>query len=247
MDSAGAIDPRTHRALAGASRVRVLEFLRAHGAAVTAPEVADRVGLHPNTVRLHLDHLAEAGLVDRATERRTGPGRPRLLYTAATPAPGLAPPQPAGAPEDGYQVLAGILAGHLEGASPHAAADAADAGRAWARSLPARAPEPAPGAVTEDEATAHVVRVLDDLGFQPSLRGGGVVDLHRCPFQQVAERHSQVVCGVHLGLMQGVLDELAAPLHATRLEPFVAPGLCRAHLTPAPDGQGRTAHPPKGF
>jgi len=247
VDDAGSIDPRTHRALAGVSRVRVLEFLRARGAAATAPEVADQVGLHPNTVRLHLDHLAEAGLVARVAEPRTGPGRPRLLYSASAPSPALAPPQPDGAPEDGYQVLAGILAGHLEGSSPHAAAEAADAGRAWARSLTGREPAPERGAVTDAEATARVVQVLDDLGFQPSLAGGGVVDLHRCPFQQVAEQHSQVVCGVHLGLMQGVLDELAAPLRAARLEPFVAPGLCRAHLAPAPDGRGRTSPPPKGF
>ena len=32
--------------------------------------------------------------------------------------------------------------------------------------------------------------------------------------------------------MQGLLDDLAAPVHATRLEPFVAPGVCLAHLTP---------------
>jgi predicted ArsR family transcriptional regulator len=230
------IDPRTHRVLAGTSRVRILELLRARGAALTAPEVAAQVGLHPNTVRMHLDQLAEAGLVTCARERRTGPGRPRLLFTAAA----AAAPGPDRAEEDGYRMLAGLLAGHLERAGERSAADVADAGREWARAFPV----PAGPAPTAAEATERVVQVLDELGFAPRVPvPGGPVELHRCPFQQVAERHSRIVCGVHLGLMQGLLDDLAAPVHAARLEPFVAPGLCLAHLTPATSGPGLPTDP----
>jgi predicted ArsR family transcriptional regulator len=126
-------------------------------------------------------------------------------------------------------VLAGVLAGRLEEISARPAEDAAAAGRAWARTLAAAAP--APG--TTGEATERLIAALDELGFAPARPAGadGPIELHRCPFHQVATQHSAVVCGVHLGLMQGLLDDLTAPLHATRLEPFVAPGVCRAHLT----------------
>lgn len=239
------IDPRTHRVLAGASRVRVLEFLRARGAALTAPEVAMEVGLHANTVRLHLDQLADAGLVTREREPRRGPGRPRLLFAAVPPkAP---PPAAENAPdEDGYRVLAGILAGHLEReAGADAAAEAMAAGRDWARTLTPTDGRPAPG--TPAEARQRVVQVLDGLGFAPADTGPErPIELHRCPFHQVAEEHSLVVCGVHLGLMQGVLDDVAAPLRATRLEPFVAPGLCLAHLEAPADEAGSHDPDPAG-
>lgn len=241
------IDPRTHRVLAGASRVRVLEFLRASGVALSAPEVAAQVGLHANTVRMHLDQLADGGLVTRGRERRSGPGRPRLLFTAVPP-----PEPPAvgdAAPlEDGYRVLAGVLAGHLEReAGTEAAAGAIAAGRDWARTVAPTADSAAPA--TPAGARQRVVQVLDRLGFAPADLGpASPIELHRCPFRQVAEEHSLVVCGVHLGLMQGVLDDVAAPLRVTRLEPFVSPGLCLAHLdaltgeagphVPDPAGQG---------
>jgi predicted ArsR family transcriptional regulator len=219
------IDPRAHRVLAGASRVRVLEHLRARRTAVTAPELAEQLGLHPNTVRLHLDQLAGAGLVTARPEPRPGPGRPRLLYAAVIPP---APP----AEDEGYRTLAGILAGHVEATAAHPADEAAGVGRAWARSLAGTA-GPAQVPADPEAATEHLVRLMDGLGFAPSATGaGGPIELHRCPFRQVAEQHSRVVCGVHLGLIQGVLDEISAPLRATRLEPFVRPGLCLAHLAP---------------
>lgn len=237
------IDPRAHRVLAGASRVRVLEHLRGRAAAATATEIGEHLGLHPNTVRLHLEQLTEAGLVTRTAQQRTGPGRPRWLYSARPVAPD---------PEaESFRTLAGLLAGQLEATSDRPGDEAAAAGRAWGRTLvgPREGTDPA-------AATADLVRLMDRLGFAPAQPDAdGPVELHRCPFGEVAEQHSGVVCGVHLGLMQGALEALGAPLEATRLEPFVAPGLCLAHLTP-PSGVGgrgkrvpRTPHrqPTEGF
>jgi predicted ArsR family transcriptional regulator len=247
VPSPAAFDPRTYRALAGRSRWRVLEHLRASGAPLSATEVAGALGLHANTVRLHLDQLTEAGLVARQRDARGGPGRPRLLFTAGPPE--AAPPTEQ---DDGYRGLAAVLAARLEEVSAAPADDARGAGRSWARSLagPAAAP------VAAAEATARLIATLDELGFAPvATADGSQIDLHRCPFQQVAERHADVVCGVHLGLMQGLLDDLAAPVHAARLEPFVAPGLCRAHLVrrepsaahDVPAAAGTAALPTEGF
>ena len=50
----------------------------------SAPELADALGLHANTVRLHLERLREAGLVDVEAVHRGTVGRPaaRLLARA---------------------------------------------------------------------------------------------------------------------------------------------------------------------
>jgi hypothetical protein len=56
---------------------------------------------------------------------------------------------------------------------------------------------------------------------------------------EVAEAYGHVVCAVHLGLMQGALAELRAPLTADSLEPFVEPSLCIASLGDLPPATRR--------
>jgi predicted ArsR family transcriptional regulator len=49
---------------------------------VNVSEVADQVGVHPNTARfLHLETLADDGVVERVSQS-SGPGRPRVGYRA---------------------------------------------------------------------------------------------------------------------------------------------------------------------
>lgn len=48
-----------------------------------------------------------------------------------------------------------------------------------------------------------------------------------------ARAHAQVVCPIHLGLMQGAMAAWDAPVTVNRLEPFAEPDLCVAHLAPA--------------
>ncbi len=267
-----AIDPRAHAVLSGISRVAVLEVLRASPEPLTADAIATRVGLHPNTVRSHLDRLTEAGLATEAAEVLGRPGRPRLLFRAA--------PSPEDAPEDSYRVLAGILAEGMAarstgaqptGAQPTGAlptgtltgADAAaSAGSRWGRRL-ATARTEADAAASADMASrptsrpasrAHalerVVAILDEVGFSPMLGGTDrgapaetasdaadapvVIELHRCPFIDVARSQADIVCSVHRGLIQGALERLDAPFGRVTLEPFARPGVCLARLESTP-------------
>ena len=54
--------------------------------------------------------------------------------------------------------------------------------------------------------------------------------MQHCPFGEVADTYRRIVCSVHLGLIQGALDELGGELEADDLTPFVRPGVCVAHL-----------------
>jgi predicted ArsR family transcriptional regulator len=213
-----------HRALAGASRVRVLEALRGNGSA-TVSELAELVGLAPNTVRLHLDQLVDAQLVIRERGEPTGRGRPRQIYSAVLDAD---------VSEGAYRELARLLAETLASVGPAAESAAMATGRAWGSELVAQSPaaESGPGGDSDRE---QVVALMDDLGFEPRLaEDGAAVEMHHCPFHQVAQQHSDVVCGLHLGLMQGAFMQLGSPTHATRLEPFATPRMCLAHLGVGP-------------
>lgn len=208
----------------GASRARVLGVLQAQRAALGVEQISAQVGLHPNTVRFHLDGLVDAGLVHRTVEDRDQPGRPRTLYTAN------AASAPAG--RRSYRLLAEVLTSFLAGQSEHPSRDAEDAGTAWGRFLTER-PEPF-GKVDVVQATDRLVDMLDEVGFEPeAVRRGRKREilLHHCPFRETAERHRDVVCSVHLGLMRGMLGELDAPLEVQRLDAFVESGLCVARLT----------------
>jgi predicted ArsR family transcriptional regulator len=228
---------RADLASAGSSREAVMDSLRQAGAPLTVYDLAERVGLHANTIRFHLARLVAAGLVREAPAAPSGPGRPRLVY-AVVPGEPLHPEPPA------YRLLAQILASHLAASAPDAAASAILAGRRWGQFLTERQ---APlRRLDAPAATERLVGMFAELGFQPeAAEDGRRILLHRCPFREVAERQPEVVCSVHLGLMRGALATLGAPLEATRLEPFVTPQLCVARLeeaggaTPAGTSAGR--------
>ena len=76
--------------------------------------------------------------------------------------------------------------------------------------------------------------MMTDLGFAPEPAGDTAdrIRLRHCPFLELAEEYSSTVCPLHLGLMQGALTEIRAPIAATRLEPFAEPSACLVHLSP---------------
>ncbi len=204
----------------GRRRSQVLAVLQRSPTPLPVSEVARRLGLHLNTARFHLDHLVRGGQVDRTTEPRATPGRPRTLYRAL---PG------ASSGRRNYRLLAEILAGSLTGQATEPAAAATAAGRAWGRSMADRPPT----RPDSESATTGLVAVLDRVGFAPEEVTVGRrrrVLLHHCPFLEAAQRNPEVVCAVHLGLMQGVLDEMRAPVVAERLEPWATPQTCVTHL-----------------
>jgi len=235
--------------LSGVSRVAVLEVVRSDGP-LDVQAIAQRVGLHQNTVRAHLDQLMEARLVESSVSPRTTPGRPRLNFAAV-----------AGTltdPADSYRTLAGLLAGAVGASTPAPGAVAAGLGRRWGHQA-VRAGGPVgdvpDGREVDDVVVARLVALLVAVGFEPAVSEprtdtglrteaepdvpgsraadrSTLLELHRCPFVDVAREHRDVVCGVHLGLMQGALEQLDAQTMTVRLEPFARPDLCLVHLTP---------------
>jgi predicted ArsR family transcriptional regulator len=210
----------------------VLRELRAAPGPVGIAELADRLGVHPNTVRFHLTSLLRAGQVERVEADPGGPGRPPQLFR---PVRGMDPAGPRR-----YQLMAEILADQLA-AGPEPAARAVEAGRTWARRLAAPTTAAAGPEAGAPDAVARLVGLLDDLGFAPEAptadptgpgdAGGPVrIGLRNCPFLALAEARQEVVCPVHLGLMRGALEAWGAPVTVARLEPFVAADLCVAHV-----------------
>jgi predicted ArsR family transcriptional regulator len=203
-------------------RDEVLALLRASTTPLSINEIADRMVIHPNTVRFHLEALVKTGQAESVQGDHAKPGRPPLMYQAV---PGM---DPAG--HRNYRMLADILVDALA-QQPDPSARAAAAGRAWAGQLAGPAPAPRRG-----QAVDRLTSLLSDLGFAPEKRsnptGVGEIGLRSCPFLELAYAHRKVVCPIHLGLMQGALNVWEAPVTVDALTPFAEPGLCVAHLAP---------------
>jgi predicted ArsR family transcriptional regulator len=219
-------------------RDQVLDIVQRAPEPVGVSEVADQVGVHPNTARFHLEALVDDGVVERVPQSPSGPGRPRVGYRAL-------PGQALGDVRR-YRLLAEILLGNLSATTGDPSAAATAVGRTWGAHL---VPRPAPSHdVTREEAISRLTTMLDELNFAPEPAGEGPgpsdrVRLRHCPFLELAEPHRDIVCPLHLGLMQGALSELRAPVTVTSLEPFAETSACLAHLTPVAHHRREPRHP----
>jgi predicted ArsR family transcriptional regulator len=214
-----------HKALADDTRYRLFRYLRLSGRPVPVRELATRLGLHANTIRPHLRRLVDAGLV--ASETRRGPsavGRPQTVYTAVAMD---------NAEGRDYRLLADILATLMTG--PRARTGAEALAREWGDYLMTRHAPP-PGARRPGPNLAALREALAEAGFDPRFRRKGnrsvEIALRGCPFRDLLEEHRDLVCTVHRGLLEGMLEGSRPRLHLRSFEPLADRGsVCRVVAT----------------
>jgi predicted ArsR family transcriptional regulator len=234
-------------------RERVLQMVREHRGAIDAVELASRMELHVTTVRFHLDALCDEGAIERTRIYRDGVGRPRTGYRAVEE-------------RLDYRILAEILAMELGETTETRARRAQRAGQQWADRIAGSQDEAVAAQdatdTTEvgdplDRGAVLATEVFNRMGFDPELAAESepmaslsadskqivgrerVIRLRACPVRDLARAHPEVGCGIHLGLLQGLLDHAAAAAGqpdtrkqglSARLDPFVEPELCIARL-----------------
>lgn len=237
------------RVLADPSRYSVYQELAALAAPGTTGDIAGRVGLHPNTVRLHLEKLRDAGLAQSVPDRHGTVGRPQHLWSLRSTSPSL------GLEPAGMRLLAHLLA-DLAASQAANAEDAAEVGRRFAaeQTGPLRAgatdAEPCLGAIIEP-----LIEQLAALGFEPSLESAtepasatvmnlaaarpepadhaaapstaaapperAVISFARCPFRELAVVYPDLICELHRGITEGILGASAGPTGpGARLDAF---------------------------
>jgi predicted ArsR family transcriptional regulator len=213
------------RGRAGARRADILGSLRGSRHGLGIRDLSSVTGLHENTVRFHLDRLVADGLVTRTRVRAAGPGRPPLTYVAR---------REPDETRDNYALIARVLGDALAGSTTDPAAAARESGQAWGRASSGAPTESGPvGPSSWEVALDRLVTVQQDQGFAPEVDEGGagaVVRVHHCPFLALSQQDRTLPCSVHLGLIEGLLGDAGT---VDRLEPFVTPSLCLAHLSPA--------------
>ncbi len=184
------------KALGDETRFSMYQELASSTHPLSATELADRLGIHANTVRLHLERLREAGLVDLEAVHRGTVGRPQHVYALASGAPSLGFDPPS------YTLLAGLLAALAE----RVGADGEEAtaiGRKWGAEAGRR--------TRSRSCTKALTSELERLGFDPVAEADGdavsIAFLH-CPFRELAEAYPELVCNLHRGICEGVVKSV---------------------------------------
>lgn len=210
---------------------RVLHTLADHPEATVA-ELHAQLGGHPNSVRNHLDGLVAQGLVV-ASSRSHGPGRPALRYSLTPTGLSVARDRSRVGASEGLSSLLGLLLDEYE-QRQEPERDARLLGRTWA------------GRAGGDDGRQHetadpeaaVMSLLAQEGFAPIRRGEDIA-LLRCPVLAAAQAHPQVVCSIHLGMIESAYRRHGGRGEVT-LQPFGAPDSCLTRLHPSPS---RTENP----
>jgi predicted ArsR family transcriptional regulator len=182
--------------LAQPTRARLFAMLTELRRPAGTVELAERLGLHPNGVRVHLERLEAAGFVTRSRAPQTR-GRPRDAWSVSPTA------GPGGAPPTGFRELARWLARTIP-VRPGRLREVEATGRQIGREL-AGTGELQPG-------TETLYPTLAALGFQPhvdrSSAGRITYCLGNCPYKDAVRVNQPVVCTLHRGITRGLLDTL---------------------------------------
>lgn len=230
-------------ALAEPTRWDLYRVVAAAPEPMSREQTARAVGLPLHSVKFHLDRLVTEGLLEveyRRLTGRTGPGagRPAKLYRRAEQQVMIT------LPERRYELAGELLATAIERSvdteRPVAEAVhevARDAGLRIGRDARSRPP-------TGDDDTAHTVDVLAAHGYEPRRADSGIC-LGNCPFDRLATAHTELVCGMNLALLGGLLEGLEVRSLRARLDP--AAGLCCVRLAPtSAAGEAATPSGPAG-
>jgi predicted ArsR family transcriptional regulator len=173
---------------------------------------AAALGVAHHVAKFHLDRLVADGLLEVEYSRppgRTGPGagRPAKLYRRTQRDISVS------LPERRYDLAGRVLA---EAVTIAARDDVpvTEALRSAAR---------ATGTSLGDRAAGSLEQILTGIGYEPRATEKGLV-LANCPFHSLAENYTDLVCGMNLELLGGLLDAVGPGGASVRLEP--APGRC---------------------
>jgi predicted ArsR family transcriptional regulator len=200
---------------------------------VSREQAATAVELPPHSAKFHLDRLVEEGLLEvefRRLSGRTGPGagRPSKLYRRSSRQLSVS------LPERRYDLAGDVLASAIDRSvrdGVPVAEAVRDAAAAEGRRIAAAfVEETADAESTSQEAAGgtargleRTARVLTRHGYEPRTSDDEVC-LANCPFDRLATEHTELVCGMNLALIDGVIDGLGVPAVSAELAP--QPGFC---------------------
>jgi len=185
------------KALGDNTRYAIYLELARSSVPLSTMEVAESLDLHPNTVRPHLERMREVGLLEVEVDSQGTVGRPHHRWSLAAEAPSL------GLEPSAFRLLAGLLASVAAVAGVDQEL-VAGVGRTEGRTAGS-----ARAAAGTQSCLEALVDELADLGFDPAVGDDGnttTIAFTRCPFRELAGAFPELVCHLHRGIVEGVVE-----------------------------------------
>jgi predicted ArsR family transcriptional regulator len=194
---------------------------------VSREEAARAVGVSRSLAGFHLDRLVEEGLLEASFRRlsgRAGPGagRPAKVYRRSSRHLEVSLPQRS------YELAARILATAIDASeAPQTRKALVRTARGIGERIGAEARARAGSRPGKKRLLAGMVAALAAQGYEPEP-AAGELRLRNCPFHALVSEHEELVCGMNLALIEGVVEGLELPAARPVLAP--APGMCCVRL-----------------
>jgi predicted ArsR family transcriptional regulator len=225
--SADEFDERVSKiaALAEPMRRALYRYVVAQPDPVGRRQAADAVGVAHHAAKFHLDKLEADGLLDIEYSRPPGcrgpgAGRPAKRYRRSSTEVAVS------LPERRYGLAGRVMAEAIATAAKSGVAITQalrDAAAAAGRALGEQARDQA-GHRAGRAATVRVIGdVLAECGYEPRQAGDAII-LANCPFHTLAETYTELVCGMNLDLLDGLVT--ACERSGLRAELNPEPGRC---------------------
>jgi predicted ArsR family transcriptional regulator len=190
---------------------------------VSRDEAARVAGISRSLAGFHLDRLVEEGLLEASFRRlsgRSGPGagRPAKLYRRSNRQVEVT------LPERRYELAARILASAIDASdAPKTRKALVKTARGIGEQIGADARSRVGSRPGRKRLLARMVDALSAQGYEPEA-AGGELRLRNCPFHALVAEHTDLVCGMNLALIEGVVEGLELPAAKPVLAP--TPGMC---------------------
>jgi predicted ArsR family transcriptional regulator len=183
-------------------RRTLYKFVATSPEPVSRDQAAEAVGVERHVAKFHLDRLVRVGLLTfeyRRPPGKGGPGagRPAKLYSRAQAQVDVT------LPARRYQ-LAGEVLVEAMATGRDVDAVARDTGRA--------------AGAKARTTRSTVTDVLTDHGYEPCSEGRDIV-LANCPFHALTHKDTELVCGMNLAFLEGVVDGLGTSKLCPQLDP----------------------------
>ena len=205
------------------ARRKLYFYVAGRSSDVSRDQAARATRISRSLAGFHLDRLVEEGLLEASFRRlsgRTGPGagRPAKLYRRSGRQVEVSlPPRK-------YELAARILATAVDTShAPKTRKALEKTARAVGEQIGTDARGRTGSTAGRKRLVACMVDALAGQGYEPET-AGGEVRLRNCPFHALVGEHRDLVCGMNLALIEGVVDGMELPAAKPVLDPV--PGMC---------------------
>lgn len=206
-------------------RRSVFEYVVESARPVTREETATATGISRSLATYHLERLVEERLLTSGFGRRVGgpgAGRPPRVYERATTEVAVSIP-----PRDDELPARLLARAVVEAGAEKTAFDyAREAGHALGAEVRRRTDGGVPTDAHPGDRRRLVTTLRDVLaerGYEPFDDGTRVL-MRNCPFDHLTGEHRELVCGMNLALLEGLVDGLGLDGRRAVLDP--EPGRC---------------------